>query len=555
MFPLQSWMLQHFKEVRSLCESCSLPVNTLETLERDVQDFRVRVPLIGPFSAGKSSLINALLEEKLLGVEVDPETALPTEIRYSSEEAFYLYMKDQTRRPVSRDLLKAREFSAFGQNPSHLSALLASDKLSAWPHLCLVDMPGWDSGIEAHSAVIDNYLSRSLAYVLVLPVSDGTLQASLHSLLSELNLHAMPVFVLISKADQKTPEDGGAVLEKIRHEMAGIMKKSPFTTDLISSRKKNIAAFIKSLDSLEQQAESLFAKSCGARMVQELGMIQSHIAILLNEENLDAEAITLRQEHLKAEMKAFEEKMNREYDRLKEQIPPCCERILSMVEAELSGSLENLTTAALHGGDMEALVGQRVRSACTRGIQSEFEPRMQKYFHTLEGLLPEDLTRSFHVSLEGLEAQGTEGMGSIKTGLRTTLTTLLLAMKANPLLALITPLLFGIFDLFMGKAEKRIAEEKRREEARQQVLHTLIPGVLSRLSPLLVRGMEKQVETVQEDIRGSITRHRESMEQALQTLAGELKQSQAEFEARRAARIRDRERLQALIAHLGGSMA
>lgn len=552
MFPLQSWMLQHFPEVRTLCENYNLSIKKLDPLEREVRDFVVRVPLIGPFSAGKSSLINALLEEKLLGVEVDPETALPTEIRYSSEEAFYLEMKDETRRPASRDLLKAREFSAFGQNPSHLSALLASDKLSAWPHLCLVDMPGWDSGIEAHSAAIDNYLSRSLAYVLVFPISDGTLQASLHSLLSELNLHAMPIFVLISKADQKTPEDGGAVLEKIRSEMAGIMKKSPFTTDLISSRKKNIAAFIKSLDSLEKQAESLFAKSCGARMAQELGMIQSHIAILLNEENLNAEEIALKQENLRTEMKAFEEKMNREYERLKEQIPPCCERILSMVESELSGSLENLTTAALHGGDMEALVGQRVRSACTRGIQSEFEPKMQKYFHTLEDLLPKDLTRAFNVPLDGQEDLGTD---SFKNSIRTTLTSLLMIMKSHPILTLITPLLFGIVDLFMGKAEKTILEEKRREAVRQKVLHTLIPGVLSRLSPKMNAALENQIRTVQKEIRESIDQQRKNMENSLNELAEELKQSQAEFEARRSARIQDRERLQALLAHLGGSMA
>ncbi|MGR6838755.1 dynamin family protein [Aliivibrio wodanis] len=40
--------------------------------------FKLRLPLVGSFSSGKSTLINALLGEKLLSVEVTPETCLPT---------------------------------------------------------------------------------------------------------------------------------------------------------------------------------------------------------------------------------------------------------------------------------------------------------------------------------------------------------------------------------------------------------------------------------------------------------------------------------------------
>ena len=67
----------------------------VEALQRKVRAFRIRVPLIGKFSAGKSTLLNLLLDEaELLEVDILPETALPTEICYSEEDHVYLYPKN-----------------------------------------------------------------------------------------------------------------------------------------------------------------------------------------------------------------------------------------------------------------------------------------------------------------------------------------------------------------------------------------------------------------------------------------------------------------------------
>ena len=67
----------------------------VEALQRKVRAFRIRVPLIGKFSAGKSTLLNLLLDEaELLEVDILPETALPTEICYAEEDHVYFYTKN-----------------------------------------------------------------------------------------------------------------------------------------------------------------------------------------------------------------------------------------------------------------------------------------------------------------------------------------------------------------------------------------------------------------------------------------------------------------------------
>ena len=51
-----------------------------------IEKVELLVPIIGAFSAGKSSLINSFLGKNYLPVKLTPETALATELRYSNEE-------------------------------------------------------------------------------------------------------------------------------------------------------------------------------------------------------------------------------------------------------------------------------------------------------------------------------------------------------------------------------------------------------------------------------------------------------------------------------------
>lgn len=57
-----------------------------QTLLEKVLETELVVPVIGAFSAGKSSLLNTLIGQNVLPVGIAPETELATELRYSAEE-------------------------------------------------------------------------------------------------------------------------------------------------------------------------------------------------------------------------------------------------------------------------------------------------------------------------------------------------------------------------------------------------------------------------------------------------------------------------------------
>ena len=60
-------------------------------LEERIRSYYFKVNLIGPFSSGKSSLLNAWLGQDILPTGIAPETAVASELMYSQEEKIVLF--------------------------------------------------------------------------------------------------------------------------------------------------------------------------------------------------------------------------------------------------------------------------------------------------------------------------------------------------------------------------------------------------------------------------------------------------------------------------------
>jgi len=103
LFPQQQRILNKLPEIQQLLEKYQRPQEWLESAESNTRHFIVRVPLIGAFSSGKSTILNALIGENLFATNIDPETAVPAELGYSSDETFIACYPDGKRVDLSRD--------------------------------------------------------------------------------------------------------------------------------------------------------------------------------------------------------------------------------------------------------------------------------------------------------------------------------------------------------------------------------------------------------------------------------------------------------------------
>ena len=101
--PIYENCRRDLEAVLALEEKYGIADDDLRRAAATLDEFHVVTPVVGKFSAGKSSLLNALLGKSRLGkdylhTQITPETAVPTEIRYGSEERIILHRKDGTRK-------------------------------------------------------------------------------------------------------------------------------------------------------------------------------------------------------------------------------------------------------------------------------------------------------------------------------------------------------------------------------------------------------------------------------------------------------------------------
>lgn len=181
----------------------------------------------GPFSAGKSSLINALVGSKLLVVEVDPSTALPAYVLAGEEDAIHALNLHRLRVTLTDDeflSLTHDEASRCGSQVSRaLSAAFVARRDFPWANLAFIDTPGYTgrttAGDRTDADLAAAQLAGAHAIVWVTSIKQGNLSEEDLAFLARLD-PAIPRLVVASHADQLTEEDRTAVVERMRDTLA-----------------------------------------------------------------------------------------------------------------------------------------------------------------------------------------------------------------------------------------------------------------------------------------------------------------------------------------------
>lgn len=187
----------------------------------------MRVPLVGLFSAGKSTLINKLINDNLLSVQITPETAMAVEFYYTDEDEKFIGHYVNKEIVLNRDDISNQNFEKLSNNTdtgSHtwVSAYIKASVLQQFPHISLVDLPGLESNLISHSQMIDNYIQKSLAYALVVSAEDGELRSSTQQFLHEMSL-SHPIILIVTKSDSKTESDAQDVLTKVESSITALL--------------------------------------------------------------------------------------------------------------------------------------------------------------------------------------------------------------------------------------------------------------------------------------------------------------------------------------------
>jgi hypothetical protein len=227
----------------------------IKTLKNNIENIELIVPIVGAFSAGKSTLINKFLKTSILPVGISPETSLATELRFSEIEKIEAIKENEIEefRIDGFDKIKKRS-----KEFKYLKLFLNNENLREIAPFVLVDMPGFDSPIKLHNEAIVYYLQKGVHFIVLINVEDGGISKSLIREIENILEFKAGVTIALSKTDLLSVEEVAKIKNYIEEQLESELdiKKDV----LILDNEKGLKDVILSLN-IDEIYKSLFLDS------------------------------------------------------------------------------------------------------------------------------------------------------------------------------------------------------------------------------------------------------------------------------------------------------
>ncbi len=334
------------KEIANKYKTTDNISNKLDTCTSEINKFSLKILFVGGFSAGKSALINTILNRDLLIEDQKPETAIASEIVFDKKEYVELVNNEGIRITCSLD-----EVSNYNPDEyNHFTYHINNEYLAKYPSYTLVDMPGFNSGIERHNKAIMQYAGQGNAYVLVIDCEDGEIKASVLDFIKEIKQYDNNLAIVISKSDKKPEKHVESVLQKVASTASNVFNKDLIvvkTSKYQDDVEEEINTVLKSFD-----AQSLFEQKFQTHIVEIGNLCYAAVEIVAKTSEIDdseiEKEIVKRQ---KAKSKLIEQltKERRKLSmKMKNQVKPS---IINDVQNALQMNSASLASSIMSGGD------------------------------------------------------------------------------------------------------------------------------------------------------------------------------------------------------------
>ncbi len=235
----QTDFVEFLEQVLEVLKEVEIDKTECFILLESVQKQQLVIPVVGNFSAGKSTLLNRFLEKSVLPTAITPETSLAAELHYSANERIEAFSNNDEKTESFE--LNEQSFEAIKDNAakySYLKVYLNNEALKNSAPLVFVDMPGFDSPIPSHTHAILEYLERGVHFVILTSVEEGNLTKRMVRELKNLLEFDKGLSFILSKTNLRAPSQVEEVSHYIEEQIQNYLD---LTTRLIRSDNNNNA--------------------------------------------------------------------------------------------------------------------------------------------------------------------------------------------------------------------------------------------------------------------------------------------------------------------------
>lgn len=206
-----------------------LPARTSRTNDKQVRELFVRLAedrfnlvVVGRFSRGKSSLMNAIMGIDRLPVGIVPLTSVITTVAYGSKEKAIIRYQDSNRMGVEISLAELPKYVTQQHNPGNVMKVnMAEVKLPVEilrRGFHFVDTPGLGSPIPENTRTTEDFLPEADAFLLVTSYDSPLAEEDLRILRVAVST-ARRVLVVVNKQDTVSSEEREEALSYVHRQL------------------------------------------------------------------------------------------------------------------------------------------------------------------------------------------------------------------------------------------------------------------------------------------------------------------------------------------------
>lgn len=312
----------------------------LDSVERELdfigqralqENASLMLPLVGEFSSGKTTLINALTDSKKLETATKPTTATIYEVHFGSTSCQATIVSQDDEITEINDLSELKN-----ENLADAKVVTVFDTSTLVPaSTILVDTPGLSSPDPKHKQTLVNFLPKADGILLVADINQQVTR-SLTDFIEMMRLSLKPIYLVLTKADTKSSQE----IETAKSYIIENCKIPVKQVAVVSASTGNLSELYALFEDIQQNKKDIIQKVDTQRLKNITDLLLEHIEELMkasaSDKKLD-EAITKCQQELESISRNIERMM----DNISDEKTSC--------EKEIARKFEDLVTTKLNG--------------------------------------------------------------------------------------------------------------------------------------------------------------------------------------------------------------
>ena len=324
------------------------------------------IPVLGMQGMGKSTLINALLEENILPNEADETTCVPVEIKYGENEHADVYFADSEDSKVVHTIEELRDFVDNNFNPGNekcVSRIVLYRKKEILKNgIVIVDLPGVGSVTTANEETTNKYIQNLCTAIFVIPTVPTIRKNEALFIKSVWSQFSKAIFVQNDwgESEQEKAESVDYNSKLLRGIAEGLNNK--FENDILvinaynaiagSLRKdfklresSNISSLISAIESFSTNWKDVQVEGIKEKTMMTVDSTIKYAKKVLDEFSMNREEAVLKREKDLHEMQVTTNKLEEEMAKVKSFVSQQESVVRSLARAKASDCIKKIRVA------------------------------------------------------------------------------------------------------------------------------------------------------------------------------------------------------------------